>query len=58
MAYKIDKDKCIGCGACAGECPFEAISEDGDVYVIDADKCVECGSCVEVCPNEAPKLDD
>ena len=57
MAYVINED-CISCGACAGECPFEAISEDGDVYVIDADKCVECGSCAEVCPNEAPKLDD
>lgn len=55
MAYKIDKDKCLGCGACASECPVEAISEDEDgKYVIDPEKCIECGSCAGVCPVEAP----
>lgn len=53
MAYVIDKEKCLGCGSCAGECPVEAISADGDVYAIDPDKCLGCGSCASVCPNEA-----
>ena len=29
MAYKIT-DECISCGACAAECPVEAISEGAD----------------------------
>ena len=49
MAYKIT-DACIACGACAAECPVEAISE-GDIYVIDADKCIDCGSCADACPD-------
>jgi len=53
MAYKIS-DECIQCGACAAECPVEAISEGEDKYVIDADTCIECGNCAEVCPVGAP----
>ncbi len=49
MAYKINQD-CIKCGACAGECPVEAISEGEDTYVIDAEACIECGTCADTCP--------
>ncbi len=52
MAYVIKED-CIGCGACASECPVECISE-GSPYVIDADACISCGNCANVCPVEAP----
>ena len=54
MAYEI-KDTCISCGACAAECPVEAISEGDGKYVIDADKCIECGACASTCPVEAPE---
>lgn len=54
MAYKIS-DECIKCGACASECPNDAISEGDATYVIDADKCVGCGACAGVCPVGAPK---
>lgn len=53
MAYVIN-DSCISCGACAAECPVEAISEGADKYVIDADACIECGACADACPVEAP----
>ena len=52
MAYKISDD-CIACGACAAECPAEAISEGDGKYVIDADQCVDCGTCAAECPNDA-----
>lgn len=54
MAYKITDD-CIGCGACAAECPVEAISEKDGKYVIDADKCLDCGACAGTCPVGAPQ---
>ena len=50
--YKIS-DECTMCGACASECPVDAISEGDDKYVIDADTCTDCGACAEVCPMEA-----
>jgi NAD-dependent dihydropyrimidine dehydrogenase PreA subunit len=56
MAYVIDKDICIGCGTCEGECPVSAISVDADgKYVINPDECAGCGACAGVCPTDAIK---
>ena len=41
MAYKIGEN-CVGCGACAAQCPVNAIVEDGGVYKINPDACVGC----------------
>ena len=46
-------ESCVKCGACADNCPVEAISEGDEKYVIDADICVNCGTCVDNCPVEA-----
>lgn len=56
MAYKISDD-CISCGACAAECPVEAISEGDSKYVIDENACISCGNCADVCPVGAPAED-
>ena len=56
MAYKIT-DACISCGACAADCPVEAISECDGIYVIDADKCIDCRACEGSCPVGAPVAD-
>ena len=52
MAFIIT-DACVKCGACADNCPVEAISEGDEKYVIDADVCVSCGACADNCPTEA-----
>jgi len=55
MATHITTD-CINCGACEPECPNEAISEGGDLFVIDPLLCTECvgfhdhEACQAVCP--------
>lgn len=48
MAHVIS-DECISCGACAGTCPVEAISEGDGKYVV-ADDCIDCGACEDACP--------
>ena len=52
MAYKIT-DVCISCGACAANCPVDAISDGGSQYEIDAGTCISCGACQANCPAEA-----
>ncbi len=54
MAYVIDKELCIGCGACSDTCPVSAISADDEgKYAIDADSCLSCGACAGGCPADA-----
>lgn len=53
MAFKITDD-CIACGACAADCPVEAISEGDGKFEIDADTCISCGACADSCPVGAP----
>lgn len=57
LSFIIDKDKCIGCGRCAKNCPAEAITKTDYVapghklpsYTINLDKCVKCGACLANC---------
>jgi electron transfer flavoprotein alpha subunit len=54
---RIDKDKCIGCGACMDLCPFGALTLVGDLAQVD-DKCTGCGACLDICPVNALSLAD
>jgi ferredoxin len=49
-------EECIGCGACEGECPNDAISLGDEIFAIDPDLCSECVGfhdtqmCADACP--------
>lgn len=48
--FRIDGDKCRGCGLCAKNCPAGAIKgEPKRCHSIDESVCIKCGSCVDVC---------
>ena len=50
----IDKDACIGCGACVGVCPVSALSlDDEGKSSCDESVCITCLSCVGACPVSA-----
>ncbi|MBR2039464.1 MAG: electron transfer flavoprotein subunit alpha [Phascolarctobacterium sp.] len=49
MAMIVDKETCVGCGACVAICPVGAISLEDKAH-IDADACIGCGACVNGCP--------
>lgn len=44
--YRVDRDKCVGCGACARACGMgcDPVKNANDA------ECVRCGKCRQVCP--------
>ena len=52
-AVKACSVSCIGCGKCARECSFEAVSVENNVAYIDPAKCRMCRKCEKACPRHA-----
>ncbi len=50
--FKVDKDKCINCGACAKNCPVGNIKIEGGKFKFGGD-CLMCARCSFGCPTDA-----
>lgn len=59
MPPNINKDKCIGCGACVKACPMNVleVKEDHKAHVERPKDCVECRACEAACPVKAITFD-
>ncbi|MBN1380851.1 MAG: 4Fe-4S binding protein [Deltaproteobacteria bacterium] len=54
IEYRIDPDKCTGCGLCPRVCPTGAAKgKIKKIHTIDQKKCIKCGACVESCKYDA-----
>ena len=58
VVAQVDPEKCSGCQACVGVCPFGAINfkEDEKLAEVNQALCKGCGTCAANCPSECITL--
>jgi len=50
IRYEIIPENCVGCTACARNCPVNCISgERKQIHQINQSLCIKCGACMEKC---------
>ncbi|TVQ11803.1 MAG: NADH-quinone oxidoreductase subunit NuoF [Bacteroidetes bacterium] len=50
IRYEVIAENCVGCTACARNCPVNCISgERKQLHVIDQTLCIKCNACLEKC---------
>lgn len=55
MSIQVQRDRCIGCGACKSICPGNLLAMDasGKAYIKRPSDCWGCTSCIKECHQEA-----
>ncbi len=57
IRYEIIPENCVGCTACARNCPVNCIAgERKQLHTIDQSLCIKCGACLEKCKFNAVKI--
>jgi NADP-reducing hydrogenase subunit HndC len=57
IRYVVVEENCVGCTACARNCPVNCISgERKEVHLIDQSLCIKCGACMEKCKFNAIEI--
>lgn len=51
--FWVEKDKCIGCGLCANNCPESVIEFKDNYPVWVKGSCCKCSGCINNCPKDA-----
>ena len=48
--WKIDRERCLRCGACVSVCPVDVLelTEQGIFWM--KERCTFCGICAKMCP--------
>ncbi len=50
IRYEVIPENCVGCTACARNCPVNCIAgERKQLHIIDQALCIKCGACLEKC---------
>lgn len=55
---QIQKETCVGCGACVRECPQNELSIVDKKACFKNDRCIRCGHCLAVCPVGAIQMSE
>lgn len=56
--FKVDKEKCIGCGLCIKDCFVRDIELIEGKALIKNITCFKCGHCIAICPVAAVSTDE